>query len=221
MHKHILYLTSITLLAAACALSAQTGDYKVGSGDTVEIKFFYNPELNQEMQVRPDGKLSLPLVGELTLAGRTVAQIESDLKERYAGQLARPEVNVAVKSFASQRVFVGGEVNKPSAIPLQGEMTAREAILDAGGAKKTGALSKVVLIRRGDNGQPVVQILNMADPQPPANTVAALPALQPFDVVLVPETKIARVDRWVDQYIRQVLPVTLAGGFSYLIQPIP
>ena len=221
MHKHILYLTSITLLAGACALSAQTGDYKVGSGDIVEIKFFYNPELNQEMQVRPDGKLSLPLVGELTLAGRTVAQIESDLKERYAGQLARPEVNVAVKSFASQRVFVGGEVNKPSAIPLQGEMTAREAILDAGGAKKTGALSKVVLIRRGDNGQPVVQILNMADPQPPANTVAALPALQPFDVVLVPETKIARVDRWVDQYIRQVLPVTLAGGFSYLIQPIP
>lgn len=221
MHKHILYLISTTLLAGVCSLGAQTGDYKVGSGDTVEIKFFFNPELNQEMQVRPDGKLSLPLVGDLTLAGRTVAQIESDLKERYAAQLARPEINVAVKSFASQRIFVGGEVNKPSAIPLLGEMTAREAILDAGGAKRTGALSKVVLIRRGDNGQPVVQILNMADPQPPTNTVAALPALQPFDVVLVPETKIARVDRWVDQYIRQVLPITLAGGFSYLIQPIP
>ena len=210
------------------AQSAQTpaaanpaGDYRVGAGDTIEFKFFYNPELNDSMQVRPDGKVSLPLIGDLAVAGRSVAQIEAELKQRYSQTLERPEINVAIKTFASQRVFVGGEVNRPAAIPLLAEMTPQEAILDAGGAKRTGALSKVILIRRSDNGQPVMQILDMTPPKQPADARTALPLLRPFDVILIPESKIAKLDRWVDQYIRQVIPITLAGGFSYLIAPLP
>ena len=223
------------LLAAAAAVAQQTAqqvqpvpaaanparDYLIGAGDALDLKFFYNPELNDSMLVRPDGKISLPLIGDITVAGRTVMQIEADLKQRYASNLARPEVNVSVKTFASQRVFVGGEVNRPSALPLLGEMTAQEAILDAGGAKQTGAMSKVVLIRRGDNGTPSMQILDLTLPKPPSTVIAALPALRPFDVILIPATRVAKVDRWVDQYIRQVIPISLAGGFSYLIAPLP
>jgi polysaccharide export outer membrane protein len=223
----IRFTTSLfVLLLALAAAKAQTapatppGDYRVGAGDTIDFKFFYNPELNETMQVRPDGKVSLPLIGDLTVAGRTVMEIEGDLKKRYAATLARAEVNVAMKTFASQRVFVGGEVNHPSAIPLLADMTAQEAILDAGGAKKTAAMSKVVLIRRGDNGQPVTQVLDLNLPKQGASVKPAFPVLRPFDVILIPESKIAKLDRWVDQYIRQAIPVSLSGGFSYLFSPL-
>jgi polysaccharide biosynthesis/export protein len=221
MTKYAIFLTLLlTTSAAALRLSAQTGDYHVGAGDTLDLKFFYNPELNDSMQVRPDGKISLPLVGDVAVAGHTIPEVESNLKQLYSPTLARAEVNVAVKTFASQRVFVGGEVNRPSTIPLLGDMTAQEAILDAGGPKRTGELSKVVLIRRGDNGQPVVQILDLTPPKPPANTFAALPPLRPFDVVLIPESTIGKLNRWIDMYIRQLIPINLAGGFTYLFQPI-
>jgi protein involved in polysaccharide export with SLBB domain len=209
--------------APAPAPTASPGpapDYRIGAGDALDFKFFYNSELNDAMVVRPDGKVSLPLIGDVTVAGRTVMDIEAELRQRYAPSLTRPEINIAVKTFASQRVFVGGEVNRPSAIPLLGPMTAQEAILDAGGPKRTAAMSKVVLIRRSDSGQPTMQILDMTTPKQPSVT-AALSTLRAFDVILLPESKIAKVDRWVDQYIRQVIPISLAGGFSYLIQPIP
>jgi polysaccharide export outer membrane protein len=224
----IVFFTLCAALAVAAAQSAQppapakpAGDYHIGAGDMIEFKYFYNPELNDSMQVRPDGKVSLPLIGDVTVAGRTVVEVEAELKQRYAPTLERPEVNVAIKTFASQRVFVGGEVNRPSAVPLLAEMTAQEAILDAGGVKKTGAMSRVVLIRRGDNGLPVTQIIDLTMPKQPASAKVTFPLLHPFDVILIPESKIAKLDRWVDQYIRQVIPITLAGGFSYLIQPLP
>jgi polysaccharide export outer membrane protein len=191
--------------------------YRLGPGDVVEFKYFYNPELNDSMPIRPDGKVSLPLIGDILLAGKTVMEVKNEIEKDYAPTLNRPAVNIVVRTFASQRVYVGGEVNRPSALPLIGEMTAQTAILDAGGTKRSGSTSKVILIRKGESGDAIRQIvdLNAQDSKAAANL-----KLRPFDVIIVPETKIAKVDRWVDEYLRQLIPATLAGGFSYLFNPI-
>lgn len=216
-------------MVPAAQLSAQTdpaqapatplSDYRLGAGDVVEFKYFYNPELNDSMPIRPDGKVSLPLIGDVTLQGKTVMEVKNEIERAYAATLNRPALNIIVRNFASQKVYVGGEVNRPAALPLVGGMTAREAILEVGGSKKTGSLSKVVLIRMGENGNPQRQILDLENQTAPALAAANL-KLRPFDVIVVPETKIARADRWVDEYLRQMVPAMLSGGFSYLFNPV-
>jgi protein involved in polysaccharide export with SLBB domain len=196
-------------------------DYRVGSGDVLEFKFFYNAELNESVQVRPDGKVSLGLIGDVSVEHRILPDIRTEIESRYSSILNRPAVNILVRTFASQKVYVGGEVSRPAAIPLLSDLTAQDAILEVGGAKKTGALSKAILIRRELNGTPSIRTVDLN-----VKVVGGVPSvgapikLQPFDVLLIPETKIARANRWVDEYIRQLVPVTLSGGFSYLFNPI-
>jgi protein involved in polysaccharide export with SLBB domain len=129
-------------------------------------------------------------------------------------------VNIIVRTFASQKVFVGGEVNRPASVPLVSTLTAYDAILEAGGPKKSGSLSRVLLIRRGADGSPVVRAVNLnVTFKGGIPSLQPLVDLQPFDVLLVPERKISKIDRVVDEYIRQVIPVSLNGGFSYLFNP--
>ena len=79
-------------------------------GDKFSVRLFYNPDLNQEVTVRPDGKISLLLVHDLSVLGLTPSELTDLLTESYAKHLQQPEVTVAVNSFAAQKVFVGGEV---------------------------------------------------------------------------------------------------------------
>lgn len=195
--------------------------YRVASGDVLDLKFFYNPELNETIQVRPDGRISLSLIGEVAVENRALAEVAREVETRYGGILNRPAVNIIVRTYGSQKIYVGGEVNRPASIPLVGRLTARDALIEAGGAKNTGAIARALLIRRGDNGQPVVRMIDLSVKKSKGTPIVADNiALQPFDLVLVPETKIAHVDRWVDQYLRQSVPITLTGGFSYLFNPL-
>jgi protein involved in polysaccharide export with SLBB domain len=94
-------------------------------------------------------------------------------------------------------------------------MTLLDAIMEAGGNRTTGSDSEVVLIRKSDEGRALRYKLFLTpktENEPDAGSIR----LQPFDVVLVPETRIARIDRWVDEHIRQLVPLTLTAGFTYL-----
>jgi protein involved in polysaccharide export with SLBB domain len=209
--------------AAPVPAAAQAEEFRLSPGDAVEVKFFYAPELNDSFQIRPDGRVSFPLIGEVLLAGRTVSDVSGELHGKYKPILKNPAVNLNVRSFASQKIFVSGEVNKPGTIPLPGQMTVLQAISDAGGLKYTAAKSQIILVRRGQTGEQerVPVLLDSKLTNAPAGTlIAATTQLRPFDVILVPESKIARTDRWIDQHIRQLLPATLSAGFSYLFNPI-
>jgi polysaccharide export outer membrane protein len=156
----------------------------------------------------------MPLIGEIALAGKTVAEAEEVLQERYAPHLRNTSVSIQVRSYASQKVYVGGEVIRPGTIPLVGDLTVVDAVMEAGGVKLTGSFTRVVLIRKQQTGSPVAMELTLLDDDKP--TEDALTPLEPYDVVLIPETKIARIDRWVDQHIRQLIPLSLSAGFTYL-----
>ena len=189
--------------------------YQLRPGDVIEVRLFYNPELNEQVQIRPDGEISMQLIGEVHLASRTIPQATDLLRSLYIKYVRTPEVTVQVKTFAAQKVYVVGEVVHPSVINLPGPMTVFAAINEAGGIKNTGSRNLAVLVQKGPNGTPEGRKLVLFDHgvlTPEASTL-----LGPFDVVMVPESKISRLDRWVDQTIRQMIPVMMTAGFNYFI----
>ena len=192
------------------------GAYRLVAGDAIDVKFMQNPELDESVTIRPDGRISMPLVGELLVAGTSIAELSTRLTTAYADILRSPSVTIQVRSFANRRVFVGGEVNKPGMLALGGRETALGAVMEAGGFKTSAKRNMVVVIRRGDEDTPRTIPLSM---EPGANGQAPEAAsfnLEPLDVVLVAESGVARAGRAMDQYVRQMMPIVLTGGFSWL-----
>jgi protein involved in polysaccharide export with SLBB domain len=107
---------------SAAIVTPEAAKYRLGQGDVVAIRFFFNPELNDEMQIRPDGNVSLQLIGEYALAGRTVGDVTRDLQVRYAPEIKAPRITVQVRSFGSLKAYVTGEVQRPGAVSLIGGM---------------------------------------------------------------------------------------------------
>jgi protein involved in polysaccharide export with SLBB domain len=219
----ILLLSSVVLAAQESPppQAGQTVDlYRLTPGDVIEIRFFFNPELNEQgIQIRPDGRISLQLIGEVTLGGLTVEEARAAVEKLALKEIASPRVTIQVRNFAALKVFVTGEVIRPGPIDLPGQMTLLEAIGQVGGRRPTADSKTVILIRKGGTGQPEGRRLSpyQGDREGPDAAVM----LRPFDVVVVPESKITRLDRWVDQHIRQLSPAILSAGFTYLIQNHP
>jgi protein involved in polysaccharide export with SLBB domain len=190
------------------ARTAPAPEYRIQPGDDLEIKFLYNPELNERLPVRPDGRISLQFVKEVLVVGLTPKELGDLLTEKYGPELKKPDVTVIVRSFSAQKVFVDGEVNRGGLLPLTGPLTVLQAIAQAGGVKDTARLTEVLVIRQNPNGPfltSVVDISKAIDGTDKSQDIA----LMPYDVVFVPKSPIANVDTWVDLYIRRLLPFSL------------
>ena len=193
-------------------------EYRIQIGDQLDIKFFYNPELNEQITVRPDGRISLQLVHELMVAGLTPSELTDSLTRKYAPELKKPEITVIVRSFGAHKIYVDGEVNKSGMFPLMGLMTVMQAISQAGGVKDTARTKEVVVIRHGAENKRLALQVNMRKILDGTDIGQDI-ALKPFDIVYVPRSSIANVDVWVDQYVRKVLPVSISSGFGYYFAP--
>jgi protein involved in polysaccharide export with SLBB domain len=180
--------------------------YVLQVGDQLAIKFYTNPELNEEVVIRPDGMISLQLIDDVQAAGLSPAQLDAELTQRYTSELATPEVSVIVADNGGQRVYVAGEVAEPGEIKLAGGLTVGQAIEAAGGFLTTAHRRHVVIIRRGPDGKPVGQQLDLRPVFEGTDPEVDVP-LQPYDIVHVPRSLIANLDLWVEQYIRDLLPV--------------
>lgn len=189
-------------------------DYRVGVGDELELRFFYTPDLNGIVTVRPDGKISLPFIGDVPVLGLSVADLSGNLRMAYAPYVRRPEVSINIKTMASQRIYVGGEVAHPGVFPLNGSVSVLQAILLAEGMKDTAKPSEVIILRRGANNQRQTLAVNL-DAIANGDGAAQDVMLRPYDVVLVPRSGIANVNQWIDLYIRRNLPINV--GFSYTV----
>lgn len=202
--------------AVSAAPPVTSGDwYVLQPGDVLEVKFFYNPELNQAQPVRPDGRISLELIGDAQAAGKTVEQLRGHLAERYAATLKQPEVVVIVKEVAPRRIYVGGEVNSPGLLRVPGSLTALQAIFEAGGFKRSGQMKQVVILRYQGTPEPLFMTLDLKSSLNKGGPARDVP-LQPFDVVWVPKTRVAKLNDFVDQYFRQLTPVPVVLGLNYM-----
>jgi protein involved in polysaccharide export with SLBB domain len=133
----------------------------LASGDVLKLTFSAAPELNQSQKVRADGKLSLPLVGEVDAAGKTIGQLQGDLIQLYKSQLKTPEVTVSLETSLTT-VVVSGAVNHPSKIAFERPTTVFQAIMEAGGPSEFGTLKHVRLVRTV-NGVQKSQVMNVQD----------------------------------------------------------
>lgn len=198
-------------LPAATNPADQT--YLIEPGDELDIRFFYNPELNEEVTVRPDGSISLPLVGEVRAAGRSPRQVEQTLRDQYSRELRQTAITVIVKGFAGQRVYVDGEVGTPQMVNIMGNLTAMQAIASAGGFKPSARKSEVLVIRRSGGPQPMVIPVDLDKVIAGTDTSQDI-TLSPYDIVYVPKRAIAEVNEFIDLYIRQNIPIPFGIGYG-------
>jgi polysaccharide biosynthesis/export protein len=191
--------------------------YRIMPGDVLDVRFFYNPELNeQEVAVRPDGRISMQLVGDVEIATKTPDDARKLIEQLFTSRVRTPSVTIQIRKYASNKVFVTGEVPHPGLIDLEGPMSLIGAVSQAGGITIKGNRNKIFLIRRMTDGKAAKRFVKLYERGD--ITQEALENLQPFDVVLVPESRVGRADRWVDQYLRQLSPANLMIGFQYLRQ---
>jgi protein involved in polysaccharide export with SLBB domain len=193
--------------------------YILQPGDNVDIKFYYNPELNENVTIRPDGRISLQLIDEITAAGLTPAQLDDALTKAYAKQLKRPVVTVILRTFEGQKIYVGGEVKNPQVLNIPGKITALQAIINAGSFNKDAKLSSVIIMSRGPDNRPIVRKVDLKKALNGEATEDDY-LLKPFDIVYVPKTELAQADEFM-AHIYNFIPRNVYVGFSYELHKEP
>jgi protein involved in polysaccharide export with SLBB domain len=191
---------------------AQTA-YLVQPGDTLDIKFQYNPELDDQPTVAPDGRISLLYAPDLRVGGKTTDQVRQEIDLAYAQQLIKPAVTVAIKGAVDWRIYVGGEVTQPNEYTGTGPApTLSHVIAMAGGLKDTGDGSKVVVSRRVDGKRVsyLAKYTKVAKGKAPARDAE----LASGDTLYVPKTGVADVYTAFNQYVLKFIPSNLRTSYG-------
>lgn len=156
----------------------------LAAGDEISVSFSGAPELNTKQKIQPNGRVSLPTVGDVSAAGKTINSLQQNLSSLYQSHLQDPTVVVSLES-ASAGVYLSGEVLRTGKIPLDRPMTAFEAIMEAGGFTKF-ANPKQVIVVRNQKGKQQCYVLNMND------TLSGMESnpfyVRPYDVIYVKQS---------------------------------
>ena len=128
-------------------------EYRVGPGDVVRVAVFGNADLSSRVTVRPDGRVSLPLIGEVVMAGHTVNDLNRDLTDRYRHFVQNPQLSVILEEVHSYRIYVVGKVAHPGDFEARVPITVLQALALAGGVLVRGDSDRIVILRRAANGQ--------------------------------------------------------------------
>lgn len=173
----------------APAAPTVTADYVIGPGDQLQVFVWRNPELTTTIPVRPDGKISTPLVEDMVAVGKTPSILARDIEKVLSDYVRSPQVNVIVTAPASvfSQVKVIGQVNKAQAIPYREGMTVLDAVLAVGGLAPFAAGNRARLLRTvdGKNTEIKIKLSSLVnDGDMKQNLV-----LKPGDVLVVPESR--------------------------------
>lgn len=203
MSMYRIALVSLTLTLAACAsnpveefqqtaqnfVSAVEGEYKIGVDDRLQVSVWRNPELSVTVPVRPDGKISIPLVGDVQAGGRTPTQVAEAIRQKLSAYIRDPSVAVILTELRSHeflsRVRVTGAVRAPRSMPFRQGMTVLDAVLEAGGVNDFAAANRAKLYRNL-RGQTEVLDVSLADILNKGRLETNV-MLVPGDVITVPE----------------------------------
>jgi len=158
-------------------------EYRLGPGDKLRVEVYREPQLSQSLQVRPDGKITLPLVGDVTAAGQTSIELRDALAASLKEYVTNPVVTVIVTDALAAQVYVLGEVSSPGAQIMQGPMTVLQALAQAGGLKEFANKGDIRVLRKTGNGRTTTLAFNYKDAI--KGDVDPMP-LQPGDTIVVP-----------------------------------
>ena len=181
-------------LPAASFVSSKEGpgeDYLIGPLDQLTIFVWRNPELGAKVQVRPDGRITTPLIADLPAVGKTPAKLADDIKEKLSTYIKDPIVSVIVDNFSgtySQQVRVVGATEKPASLPFRANMTLLDAMIAVGGLSEFAAGNKARLVRYDKaSGKQTEFGLRIGDLLKGGDTKANV-RLSPGDVIIIPES---------------------------------
>jgi polysaccharide export outer membrane protein len=171
----------------AAANAYSTGDYKIGSEDVLDVIVWKSPDLSKVVSVRPDGKISLPLIGDIVVEGLTVAQVKQDLEARLKEFKESPNVSVVVQQVNSYGIYVLGEVAKPGRYQMKTFTTVLQAISTAGGFTPFAAKNRMFVLRKSSNAGAETRIdVSYDDIISGGGNVSQNILLIPGDTVVVP-----------------------------------
>jgi polysaccharide biosynthesis/export protein len=159
-------------------------NYVIGASDELNIDVWKQPDLSRTVPVRPDGKISLPLLSDVQAAGLTPTQLAAQITEKLSKLVNNPEVTVIVTAINSQRIYVLGEVSRAGAYPMLPQMTVLQAISSAGGLGQF-ANQKDIYVLRTENGKQVRFPFNYKEVLQGKKTEQNIP-LKPGDTIVVP-----------------------------------
>jgi polysaccharide export outer membrane protein len=176
--------------AAAAAAAPRPTDpvvppgYLIGTDDVLSIVFWKDKDMSADAQVRPDGRIALPLINEVQAAGLTPEQLRTKIEEEAKKYMEEANITVVVRQINSRKAFITGEVNKPGPYPLTSPTTVMQLIAMAGGLREY-ADSKKIVIMRSEAGKPISLKFNYKDVTAGKKLEQNI-QLQPGDTVVVP-----------------------------------
>ena len=200
-HKTLVSSLAAAALAALCALApvsakdkddkkpappapSITEEYRLGAGDKLRIEVYKDAQLSQSVQIRPDGKITLPLVGDLDATNRTPIELRDTIATSLKEYMTNPVVTVIVVEASAAIAYVVGEVARPGTINLQGgQITALQAIAMAGGLKDFADAKNIRILRKGPNGVQTIAFNYKDAVRSPRSPIY----LRPGDTVVVPD----------------------------------
>jgi len=165
--------------------TAVTADYRLAPGDKLRVEVYKDTQLSQSLQVRPDGKVTLPLIGDIVASDLTPIQLRDRIASSLKEYVTNPVVTVIVVEASPVMVFVMGEVNQPGSIPMRGQMTVLQALAMAGGFREFANTKDIRILRRTSVNSKAVETIRFNYNDAVKGNVAPL-FLNPGDMVVVP-----------------------------------
>lgn len=168
---------------------AAAGDYLIGAGDTVNIVVWRNPEVSQAVPVRPDGKITTPLVEDLQASGKTSTELARDIEKALAKFIQQPVVTVIVTGFVGtygEQIRVIGQAAKPQALPYRVDMSLMDVLIAVGGVTEFAAGNRAIIVRTIDGKQQKYTV-RLNDLIKDGDISANVP-MRPGDVLVIPES---------------------------------
>ncbi len=168
---------------------APASDYIIGPGDTLQIFVWRNPDISATVPVRPDGKISTPLVEDMTAVGKTPSRLARDIEEVLSEYIRSPQVNVIVEGFVGtfgEQIRVVGQAAQPQSLPYRDRMTLLDVMIEVGGLTEFAAGNRARVIRTRDGEQEEIRVrlndlMNRGD-------MSQNISMRPGDVVVIPES---------------------------------
>jgi polysaccharide export outer membrane protein len=170
--------------APAAKPAADDADYVIGPEDSLTISVWKEPELSHQVQVRPDGKVSLPLLNDIQAAGLTPQQLAASITEKLKKFISEPQVTEIVTTIVSRRIYILGEVGRPGMVPLTHGMTVLQALSGAGAFSQFADTRKIYVMRNED-GKQVRYPFNYKEVIKGRNSEQNI-ELKPGDTIVVP-----------------------------------
>ncbi len=192
--------------------------YLIQTGDQIFIRHLIDADYNVLANVAPDGRITVPgIVEPIKVGGRTVEQVHEELIRRYHEEagIKSPSFALDLKATGSPYVYVSGEIQRPGYLDVGAQdRTVLQVLAAAGGWLPTARMQEVLIVREGADGQQLIFSVNLEKIMD-GTDLSQNVMLRPMDTVLVPPSDVASLDRWVDQHIRQALPVPGQASVQY------